>query len=316
MRDSEDVKLARRVAGICRQPHQVIRVGEKFLEEFPYWAEKTIFLTDGTMDVSGAPDLYANHLARQIAPVRLTGNNGQEILYGDVDFKPVSINERLFEGETVKHIKEAEQTYRDEFNDNRLTFVAFKQVPWFYYSRLALQQSQLTLRSPFLDNDLVALAFRAPQDVGSNIKMQLRLIAEGNPALGEIGTDRAILYRSVPLLTGIKHMLQEFTFKAEYAYDSGMPQWLAMFDYMSKRLHLERLFLGRHKFYHFRTWYRDELSGYVKEILLDPRTRKRPYLNGRILEKIVWDHTRGIKNYTNEIHRLLTTELIHRQLIE
>ena len=63
------------------------------------------------------------------------------------------------------------------------------------------------------------------------------------------------------------HWYQEFTFKAEYAYDYGMPQWLARLDHVFAPLRLEKLFLGRHKVAHFRVWYRDELSHYLKEIL-------------------------------------------------
>src|SRR5206468_5989917 len=49
----------------------------------------------------------------------------------------------------------------------------------------------------------------------------------------------------------------EFLRKAEYAYDYGMPQWMARIDHLLLPLRLERLFLGRHKFSHFRVWYRD-----------------------------------------------------------
>ena len=79
---------------------------------------------------------------------------------------------------------------------------------------------------------------------------------------------------------------------------------------------MERLFLGIQKFYHFRTWYRDELAPAVKEVLLDPRTLGRPYLNGKRVEQAVLAHTSGRANYTREIHKLLTAELIQRQLIE
>jgi len=54
-------------------------------------------------------------------------------------------------------------------------------------------------------------------------------------------------------------------FKAEYAYDYGMPQWMARIDHLFSWFHLERLFLRRHKFNHFRVWYRDSLSDYVRE---------------------------------------------------
>jgi len=81
-------------------------------------------------------------------------------------------------------------------------------------------------------------------------------------------------------------------------------------------LHLEKLFLGRHKFHHFRVWYRDQLSGYLKEVLLDPRTRNRSYYQKGAVEKIVTEHVKGTRNYTREIHRILTTELLERRLIE
>ncbi len=110
--------------------------------------------------------------------------------------------------------------------------------------------------------------------------------------------------------------LREFSFKAEYAYDYGMPNWLARLDGAVRPLHLERLFLGRHKFNHFRVWYRDALGPYVREILLDPRTLKRPYVNGPGLEKAVRDHLAGRANHTTEIHRLLTTELAQRRFAD
>jgi asparagine synthase (glutamine-hydrolysing) len=95
-----------------------------------------------------------------------------------------------------------------------------------------------------------------------------------------------------------------------------MPQWLARVDHILASLHLDKVFLGRHKFYHFRIWYRDKLSQYLKEILLDSRTRQRPYLRGNFLEEMVNSHIKGYRNYTLEIHRALTSELIQRQLVE
>jgi asparagine synthase (glutamine-hydrolysing) len=95
-----------------------------------------------------------------------------------------------------------------------------------------------------------------------------------------------------------------------------MPQWLARLDHAFSRLRLETLFLGRHKFHHFRVFYRDDLSSYVKDIILDSRTRQRAYLQGARLEQMVNNHLGGHGNYTLEIHKLLTTELIQRLLIE
>ena len=84
----------------------------------------------------------------------------------------------------------------------------------------------------------------------------------------------------------------------------------------SRRLRLERAFLGRHKFYHFRLWYRDALARYVREMLLDPRTLSRPYIEPNRLRSIVESHIGGTRNYTTEIHKVLTLELVHRLFLD
>jgi asparagine synthase (glutamine-hydrolysing) len=95
-----------------------------------------------------------------------------------------------------------------------------------------------------------------------------------------------------------------------------MPQWLARADHALSGLRLERLFLGRHKFYHFRVWYRDALASYIREMLLDSRTLSRPYLERRSVEKIVAGHLRGDRNFTTAIHKILTLEHLHRLFID
>jgi len=178
-----------------------------------------------------------------------------------------------------------------------------------------VERSQVTYRTPYFDNDLVALAYQTPAKLLTN-EPALRLIADGNPALGKIATDRGLAFRSIPGVSRAQHWYQEFTFKAEYAYDYGMPQWLARLDHIFAPLHLEKLFLGRHKVAHFRVWYRDELSGWLKELLLDSNARSRPYLRANSLEAMLKAHIEGRRNYAFEIHKILTVELIQRTLIE
>ena len=79
-RDSQDVLLARRVADACHQAYEVIPVGRDFLSRFAHYAERSVYLTDGCCSVAHAPDLYVNERAREIAPVRMTGNYGGEVL--------------------------------------------------------------------------------------------------------------------------------------------------------------------------------------------------------------------------------------------
>jgi len=315
-RDSEDVRLARQVAEVCQQPFQTIQVDHEFLAQFPRLAEKTIFMTDGAMDVSGTPDLYVNRIARETAEVRLTGNYGQEILHGSVSFKPILPYGKVFNPEFWSLVKESVATYQKERDCDRTFFVVFKQVPWHHFSRLALESSQLVMRSPYLDNELAALSFQSPMDSAQSIQTQLWLISQGNMRISCIGTDRGSLFHSSPFKIWISRLQKEWTFKIEYAYDYGMPQGLAAVDHTLRMIHLERFFLGRHKFYHFRTWYRDELSEYVKSILFDSKALSRPYVNARIMVDMVNKHCKGSRNYTHEIHRLISAELIHRIFID
>jgi asparagine synthase (glutamine-hydrolysing) len=315
-RDCFDVRLARKVAQICRQPHQVIPVNGEFLSEFPSLVEQAIRVSDGAMDVTGSVELYVNRFAREVAPVRLTGNYGSEIIRGSVAFKPSPLNEAVYSDDFLRLSGEAAGTYAVEKRCHPVSFIAFKQVPWFHYARLSVEQSLVTPRSPYLDNELVSLMYRAPVAQVVNKEPSLRLISEGNAALARLPTDRGLRHRPVPVISRLHNLWQEFTVRTEYAYDYGMPQSLARIDRVFAPLHFERLFLGRHKFYHFRVWYRDKLAGYVKEVLLDGRSRSRPHIRGKELEELVNRHVSGRANHTLELHQLLSLELIHRQLIE
>jgi asparagine synthase (glutamine-hydrolysing) len=279
-------------------------------------AEKAVFVSDGTMDVTGSAELYVNRIASGIAPIRLTGNYGSEILRGNVAFGPHDFEESLLEPSFARLVQDASATYENERKGHHVSFIASKQVPWHHYSRLSVEMSQLTPRSPYLDNNLVSLVYQAPPDALATREPCFRLIADGNEALSRIPTDLGLLYRPTPFITKCRHLYKGITFKAEYAYDYGMPQWASRVDHVLSPLHLDRLFLGRHKFSHFRVWYRDNLSQYLKDVLLDSRTLGRPYLRKRFIEEMVTSHIEGRRNYTWEIHRLLTSELFQRKLIE
>jgi asparagine synthase (glutamine-hydrolysing) len=222
----------------------------------------------------------------------------------------------VLQGELQESARTAVQTYFDELRGDRLSFTAFKQTPWYMASKFSVERAYLTLRMPYFDNELVALSYQAPREIAESNTPALQLIADGNPSLQAIGTDRGLAFRAIPGLTQARHQVKQFTYKAEYAYDYGMPQWLARLDHMVAPLHLEKLWLGRHKFHHFRVYYRDHWAKYLREVLLDSRTRNRPYLRGHRLEEMVKGHLGGYRNYTLEFNKILSTELIQRQLIE
>lgn len=316
LRDCQDLTLARQIARMCGQPHEVIHVGEEFLSRFAHYAERAVYLTDGCVDVGRAPDLYLNERAREIAPVRMTGNYGGEVLRRVRAFKPVEPLPGLFRPELLPFVRQARETYAQLLRGYPVSFAVFKQGPWHHYGVLALEQTQVSMRSPYLDNDFVRTVFRAPESALVSNELSLRLIADGDAALLGIRTDRGLGGGGGSLSRAVSRGLLEFLFKAEYAYDMGMPQWVARLDHVLSPLRLERLFLGRHKVFHFRIWYRDALAEYVQEMLLDPRSLSRPYLERKKLEAVVRGHLKGDRNYTTEIHQVLTLELLHRLFLD
>ena len=314
-RDCQDVSLARRIAAMRAQPYQVIPVGDEFLADFPRCAERTVYLTDGCCGTERAADLFVNERARQIATVRMTGNYGGEVLRRVRAFEPERPLPDLFHRDLAPSFDQAEQTYARLVDTHPLTFSVFRQAPWHHYGVLALEQTQLAVRSPFLDNDFVQTVFRAPQSSISN-DVCVRLIADGDPAMLAVRTDRGLLGTPNAAAAALSRAVLDFTYKAEYAYDYGMPQSVARVDHALSPLRLERLFLGRHKFTHYRVWYRDQLSRFVREMLLDRRTLARPYLEPATVNAVVSGHLAGDRNYTTAIHQLLSLELLHRRFFD
>ena len=209
-------------------------------------------------------------------------------------FKPVPGDVSMFSDEFVPNVRAATGTFAGERRGNRLSFIAFKQVPWHHCCRFSEENSQLTIRSPYLDNELVRLAYQAPDGLLLSKQMALRYCADLNPKLAAVPTgNRGVLARPTFVPEKIYQLWKERWPRAEYYFDYGMPQWLARADRFLEPLHLEKFFLGRQKYYHFRTWYRHQLAETVREVLLDPATLNRPHLNGRRVEQMVDAHTKA-----------------------
>jgi asparagine synthase (glutamine-hydrolysing) len=314
-RDSFDVQISRQLAVLCQQPHHVLSLNGQFLSRFAEYAEKTVYLTDGYHDACGSYELYLNRLAREIAPIRLTGDFGGEVLRGVSHFKAAPFFLGPLCPELQSLIQQGSATLAEIKRRHPLSFAVFNEAPWSMYGCFAIEQSQVTLRSPYLDNDLVGLMYCAPANVIWSNEMTLRFIRECNPSLLRIRTDRGV-GGNARLMTLPVRLYREFLFKAEYYSSHGTPGWLAAAEGRLAPLNLETLFLGRHKFYHYRKWLRDELAGYVREILLDKRTLDRPHFEKRGIEKMVDEHTSGKWNHTTAINKILTLELICRLFID
>ena len=125
-RENRDVIIARRVARACEQPHQVIGAGADLLANFPSYAERTVYLTDGCASVNHAPVHYSNVNARTIAPVRMTGNYGDQIILRMRAFQALELTPSLFHPDFAAHVNAGVGAYRAATDTHPLTFAAFR----------------------------------------------------------------------------------------------------------------------------------------------------------------------------------------------
>jgi asparagine synthase (glutamine-hydrolysing) len=310
-RECLDASIGRRLARATGTPHTLIRIGDDLFRRFPALAERMVLATDGNLEMSGVPNLYVNDIAARISPVRMTGNYGSEVLRRHRAFLPTHAGSVVLSGDYAIHARRTISTWRQAQAGNALTFIVFKQIPWYSFNRLQAEQSVLSMRSPFMDNALLQVVYRAPAQAIASNAVSLRLINDGNPRFGRILTDRGITYpRAVSW--PLARAYYEFLFKMEYYAGHGMPPALAAVDQHMGSLRIERLFLGRNKYYHLRQWLRDDLAPFVREVLLDERSLRRDYVDPRAVRRAVQTHLAGAENHTYVISQLLTLELIQR----
>jgi asparagine synthase (glutamine-hydrolysing) len=309
-RDCLDVRIARDVAQACGYRHEVLRLGPEFLRNFGEYGEKTIWISDGTLDVGAAHEVYLNEVASALAPVRVTGNYGSEILRGASALKPLAGSARLFHSDFAPYIKEAHQSLSELTTAHHVSFAAFHEIPWHLAGRLHVAQSQLTMRSPYTDNDLVALSYQAPLHVRQALKLWNGVIARQNPVLAAIPTDRGH-FGNAPSTGRLPSRLYNYLlFKAEWYHQAGMPHWLARVDRRVPRALHPLFFVGSHKIEHYRTWFRDDLFEYLRSVVLE--SGEIPYVDQGRAAQVVVAHREGRGNFVADITRLVTIALIQK----
>jgi asparagine synthase (glutamine-hydrolysing) len=314
--DTLDILRARETAQICRQPHQVVRLNQDFFTNFDELASNTVFITDGSLDVCNSHDLYFNRIIRQLAPVRMTGKFGSEVVRNRNVFKPAGVNQQVFDPAMAQWINRATDTLKDVRTGHPVTMSVFKGLPWNEYGKLAIELSQLALRTPYMDNELVQVVYQAPPDVRASDRTQLRLIEECNPILRSVMTNRGTAGSSKNLVSLCSQLFYYSLLKADYIYLYGMSNWMIRLTSLLAPLGLERLFLGKQKYEHYRLWLRDKLASFVKDVLFDERTLQRPFFNKKFVRNMAVKHINGTANYFLEINNAITLELITRELFE
>jgi asparagine synthase (glutamine-hydrolysing) len=291
-------------------------LNSEFFKNFERLARETVLITDGCLDVCNSHDLFLNRLARQIAPVRLTGKFGSEIVRDRTMFKPAAFDLALLDSESKRYVKLGKRSLEEVRRGNSLTMSAFKELPWNEQGKLTLEQSQVVLRTPYMDNELVKLCYQEPLGLRASADVQVKLIQKINSELTAIPTNRGPIVCSNKIVSGASKIFYHALLKFDYLYLFGTSPWLARATALATISGMAGLLLGYQKFELYRVWFRRELSTFVKDILLDDSTLSRPYFDRRFVERMVAAHIKGDRNYVGEINKALTLELICRELLK
>ncbi|HUC83861.1 MAG TPA: asparagine synthase-related protein [Candidatus Acidoferrales bacterium] len=308
-----DDRVAARVAAACGLAHQLLRLGPDFFSDFAAHADRTVFITDGCSGVLGAHEIYLHRLARALATLRLTGNYGSEICRAISTFKPLGLATEIFQPDFLPAVNAAAgQLAAGKKHPD--SFAAFQEVPLNLFGNLVAGRSQLSFRTPYLDNELVALTYQCPASLKKSSLPAMRLVKACCPALDRIPTDRGFISdRSDPEIFA-RRIFAEVTFKLDYCSNAGLPRPFGPLDPVFKPLVRALGIAGLHKFLKYSTWFRQELTPYLTLRIDAARKTGNGFWNAGALGRIIGQHLSGRKDFPSEINAVLTLESLERQL--
>ena len=308
-----DDRVAAKVAAMCGVPHHILTLGQDFLAGFRQHVDRTVYLTDGYAGPLTAHEIYLNALARQLSPIRVTGNYGSEVLRGVSGLKPRGLWRGFLNRQVQAAVIETEQQFRRP-RGGGVAFAAFTEVPDRLFGTWSAAKSQVTFRTPYLDNELVALAFRAPSVARIGPESSLNVVRSLDPELSEIATDHGVSVGGRGIRYGVERLLAKATFKLDYLYTEGLPARLSSLDRMADFLVASGV-LGRHKYLPYRRWFRTVLAACLDDVLTDGSIARLPYLHAAAVADMGKDHASGRKNLVREIDVVLTLEAVDRLVL-
>lgn len=308
-----DGRIAAKIAGLCGIDHCLLRIKPDFLTGFAGYLDRTVYISDGTAGATGAHEIYFNTAARALATTRLTGNFGSEVLRGMSTFKAHPVDFTLLSPETQRAVTAASH-YAAGPRYHPVSFATFREIPWNLFGTMAAGKSQVTFRTPYLDNELVKLAFRVPAHLRTSPMPALRLIQRHHPELAAIATDRGLIGEARGPAHMARRIFAEVSFKLDYMHKEGLPSALSPFAPFLNALDHTGL-LGLHKFLAYRRWFQNELNPQIASVLSDRRTREMPFWDPKSLEPMLAEHVGGRRNRVKELNAILTLEAIDRLLL-
>ncbi len=307
--DTHDARIARALSDACAIPHEAIKLDEDFLRDFPQQADRTVVDTDGAHGVTGSHESFLSERVRQVAPVRLTGVFGGEVLRGLSPWRRLRLGPHVLDPD-VQSLSAACRAPSSAVHP--VTAAAFGATPAAMQGVLASCRASLAFRTPFLDARLVQLAYRSPRGDAASEQSTVRMLLDHLPLLPPLATDRGRQIGGRRHLEYVSRPFQQVSFKLDYIASESLAWPFTRLDSLIDRFYAPGI-VGRHKYLRYRRWFRCELADYVRDRL--DAARRLSCFRGPALRRLADDHVSGAASVTDEINLVLTLEAVDRLLL-
>jgi hypothetical protein len=176
-------------------------------------------------------------------------------------------------------------------------FILRYQDPRFNLKGVELVASQMVVRTPYCDNDLVEYILSIPVGLRQHKYITQKLIVDNYPAYAKIPNANT----GYPLMPTMREL--------QIRISQQLRWWLR-----NKGL---RIISPRQKreYADYNGWIRTVLREWTEDILLSPLALERGYFQEKTVRKILTEHMAG-SNHARKLGILLALELWHRQFLD
>jgi asparagine synthase (glutamine-hydrolysing) len=306
-----DAQIAAKVAAACGLKHHVLRIGPDFFNDFSLHVDRTVYITDGCLGLFGTHEAYFNMQARRLALVRITGVFGGEIFREVSFYKPMHFNRELLHSDWRDLCQNAEVDHTSD-KLHPVTAAITGEIPDRRFGVIAAGRSQTVFRTPYLDNELVTLAYRTPPALRGSPEPVIAAIRNNSEQLSRIPTDLGFLGKDNSIGSAPRRMFERATFKLDYFYSEGLPSSLRRFNPLLDLFEVGDAFFGRHKFLQYRRWFQRDLARFVNEKIREVASHESELWNSAYLRGMLTADAKRKVSYSREINTILTLEAIDR----
>src|SRR5262249_1364550 len=157
------------------------------------------------------------------------------ILRGVSIFKPLPLSPRLVNPDLGQSLNSLAQDWNRN-SQHPVTFTAFREIPQKRFGTPAASRSQVSFRTPYLDNEIVALAYRAPKSLRGSPVPAWSLVEGNNQILNQIPTDMGIVAKANGLTGAPRRIMSKAVCKIDYLRTEGLPHGLSRLDSLFAQL--------------------------------------------------------------------------------